>query len=235
MPLTDTAGLQKLGDLFLTIIKKNLDDEAYLWLIEKTGLVRSEEKHTQLNLTFSQLPRKSGKAVVEIPESDVSALSSLLPGFRLEGWSIDKLARVWLLMQLSSVDKEAYIKKINSLVSNAEMNELVALYAALPFYRYPEEWILFCESGIRSNIGLVLEAIMYDNPYPAEYLSEAAFNQLVLKAFFTEKDVTRIIGLTNRMNQALADTLADYVDERTAAQRTVEPNIYKLIELRNQI
>jgi len=56
---------------------------------------------------------------------------------------------------------------------------------------------------------------------------------LVLKAFFTEKDVTKITGLHSRINKALQDTLSDYVAERTAAHRTVEPNIYQLIELKH--
>ena len=63
------------------------------------------------------------------------------------------------------------------------MNELVALYSALPLLAYPEAWVHRCTEGIRSNIGPVLEAIMIANPYPSENLSEAAWNQVVLKAF----------------------------------------------------
>src|SRR5690606_25491827 len=137
------------------------------------------------------------------------------------------------LMQLNKVEKETYLKKINALFAAAEMNEEVALYSALPFYAYPEEWIAKCANGIRSNIGTVLEAIMYHNPFPARYLPEAYWNQLVLKAFFTEKDVNKITGLYERVNPALADTLSDYVLERQAAHRTVAPEIFKLIELTN--
>ena len=57
---------------------------------------------------------------------------------------------------------------------------------------------------------------------------------MVLKAFFTEKDVNNITGLKERSNQALTDTLSDYVQERLAAHRTVNPEIYKLIEQKNQ-
>ncbi|RZM01073.1 MAG: hypothetical protein EOO88_58185 [Pedobacter sp.] len=101
----------------------------------------------------------------------------------------------------------------------------------VPVYSYPEAWIHRCEEGIRSNIGTVLEAIMYHNPYPAKYLPESSWNQLVLKAFFTEKDVTKIIGISERKNRSLSETLKDYVEERQAAHRTVHPEIYKLIEL----
>lgn len=234
MLLTDIEGLNGLRDLFLQIIKRNLSGDALAWLESKASLIASEEKALQLNLSFSNLPRQTGKNGIQVEEEESLHMQSLLPGFSIDGWNIDRLSRVWLLMNLNTADKEGYFKKINGLFSTAEMNEEVALYSALPFYAYPEEWIAKCSSGIRSNIGTVLEAIMYQNPYPAQYLPEASWNQLVLKAFFTEKDVTKITGLYDRVNTALADTLSDYVLERQAAHRTVAPEIFKLIELTNQ-
>ncbi len=69
---------------------------------------------------------------------------------------------------------------------------------------------------------------MYFNPYPAKNLDEGAWNQLVMKAFFTDKNVNNIIGLDERVNQNLANTLFDYVQERWAAGRTVNPQIWRL-------
>jgi hypothetical protein len=105
----------------------------------------------------------------------------------------------------------------------------VALYTALPGLAYNEEWQNQCAEGIRSNIGNVLEAIMYNNPYPYKCLSEQAWNQLVMKAFFTDKDVRRIIGLDERTNKELASILADYAQERWAAHRTVHPQLWRLV------
>jgi len=110
------------------------------------------------------------------------------------------------------------------------MNELVALYSSLPVLAYPEEWKMLCADGIRSNIATVLEAIMLDNPYPAAYLDEAAWNQMVLKAFFTEKDIDRIVGLNQRNNKQLAATLFDYAQERIAADREVNNKLWSLVE-----
>ena len=232
--LLDTEGLKGLGSLFLKIIKRNLTGDALAWLENKAELIRSEEKALQLNLTFSHLPKQTGKHTIQQGPQEAEEITALLPGFSIEDWTIDRLSRVWLLIQIDAGNKEAYLKKVNGLFSAAEMNEQVALYSALPFYVYPEEWIARCENGIRSNIGTVLEAIMYHNPFLAYHLSEASWNQLVLKAFFTEKDVTKITGLHERINQALADTLNDYVQERLAAHRAVAPEIYNLIELTNQ-
>lgn len=234
MLLIDLEGIKSLNDLFLQIIRQNLRGDALEWLKTKVELIKTEEKSTQLNLTFSHLPRLAGKQPIVLHAEDKTKIAQLLPGFSLKEWTADRLSRVWLLMQLSDEYKETYIKKISGLFIGSEMNEQIALYSALPFLSYADEWVSRCEDGIRSNIGTVLEAIMYHNPYPAHFLSEGAWNQLVLKAFFTDKDVYCIVGLNERSNHALADTLSDYVQERLAAHRTVNPEIYKLIEQKNQ-
>ncbi|TJZ52523.1 hypothetical protein FAZ15_19230 [Sphingobacterium olei] len=229
--MVDIEKKKNLDKLFQQIIQQNLSSDAWAWLADKVERIKTEEKTLQLNLSFAQLPRMSGKNNLIVQPEDLAEIATLLPGFSLQGWTADRLARVWLLMQLPDVDKMVYLKKIKNLFTVAEMNELVALYSALPFLHYTEEWISTCEEGIRSNIGTVLEAILYHNPYPAHALSEAAWNQMVLKAFFNEKDVSQIPGLKTRANQALAHTLNDYVQERLAAHRTVHQEIYRLIEI----
>jgi hypothetical protein len=126
-------------------------------------------------------------------------------------------------------NEDIYVQSIDRLFPSAEMNELVALYSALPLLAYPERWKFRCTEGIRSNIGSVLESVICNNPYPSEYLNEEAWNQLVLKAFFTEKPVDQIIGLDRRANQRLANTLSDYAHERWAAGRNVNPLLWRLV------
>lgn len=230
MSLIDKEGIKSLDHIFRQIINRQLSADALTWLQGKADLVKKEEKSVQLNMAFAHLPKFSSKALVSPLPEEKDTIKRLLPGFSLDDWGLDRLCRVWLLMQVPANDPDSYFKKINGLFTAAEMNEQVALYAALPLLHYPEIWISRCEEGIRSNIGIVLEAIMYHNPYPAAYLPEASWNQLVLKTFFTEKDVNQIVGLMQRVNRALTDTLEDYVRERLAAHRNVLPKIYQLIE-----
>lgn len=217
----------KIKELLTTTIERNVSKEAYTWLLDKAAQTSGKNNY-QLNLTFSSIPRKTGKKEVVIEESDVKKINELLPGFSIQHWTIDRLCRVWLLMQLETDDKENYISKIENLFPQAEMNEQVALYSSLPLLAYPESWKMRCAIGIRSNIGTVLDAIMYHNPYPARYLDEPAWNQLIMKAFFTDKNVNKITSLDERANQNLANMLFDYVEERWAAHRTADPQIWRL-------
>lgn len=221
---------EKVIALFTSLIDRNANESGLLWLKEKGGLVSSEQGAEQLNITFSAIPRKLDKKIIEVKEEESRSLQEFFPGYSIKGWSLQRLCRVWLLMQVDTSNKENYLKKISTIFRTAEMNELVALYSSLPVLEFQEEWKMQCAEGVRSNIGIVLEAIMYDNPYPAEYLDEQAWNQMVLKAFFTEKNVKKIYGLEKRANKRLSETLKDYANERMAAKRSVNDQLWPLIE-----
>lgn len=220
---------KEFESLIHAIIGEHLATEAKQWLEEKAMLVREEKTASNLNLSFVTVPRKTGRQPVHITTDQQREIAEQIDGFSINGWPVDKLSRLWLLMQVNDSEKSIYINKIENLFKAAEMNELVALYASLPSFAYPEEWQLRCAEGIRSNIGNVLEAIMYHNPYPAKHLPEKAWNQLVLKAFFTDKNINSIIGVDERANKELASILIDYAHERWAARRTVNPHLWRLV------
>lgn len=218
---------EEVKTILTAIIRDHLSPETWSWLAEKSIL--GNQSIQQLNTAFVSVPRKTGKEVVHSTSQQKEGLSSARPHFTIENWSIDRVCRVWLLLHLDPAKKENYIHTIENLFLTAEMNELVALYSSLPVLHYPESWIHRCTEGIRSNIGIVLEAIICNNPYPSEQLSDAAWNQLVMKAFFTDKPIHKIIGLDLRANQELANILWDYANERWAASRTVNPQLWRCI------
>src|SRR4051794_20296762 len=217
-----------IENLFGEIIKQSVNEDAWNWAKERSLLLHSNATATQLNTAFTVASRKLGKKTIKVTTEQEKKIDTFLPGFSIHGWTTDRLSRVWLLINLNSADKDNYIRIIENIFKAAEMNELVALYSSLPFLAYPEAWKFRCTEGIRSNIGSVLEAIMYENPYPSKYLDEPAWNQMVLKAFFTEKSVERITGLDQRANERLASILFDYAHERWAAYRPVNPQLWRL-------
>lgn len=205
------------------IIAAHATPQALNWLQEQLQLLQEAKTTQRFNITFTAMPRFTGKQVISdthIPEAD---------NFFIYGYTLDRLARVWWLLQLHSEDRSRYIAAIEDLFSAADMNEQITLYGALPLLAYAEEWKLRTAEGIRSNIGGVLEAIMVHNAYPAKYLDEPAWNQLVMKAIFTDKPVHLITGLDERANPQLAQILRDYAHERWAAGRKINPMLWRLI------
>lgn len=214
----------------LTLIENQPNSErAVIWLREQAAAYKQKPTNAQFYRVFTAMPRFTGKAPVVISEEMKQEIGQLRPGFQLIDWTLDRLARVWWLLQYLPNDRAAYLKSIEELFRAAEMHELVALYSALPVLAFPEDWRFQATEGIRSNIADVQAAIMLHNPYPAEQFDEAAWNQMVLKAFFTDKDVSQITGLYARHNPRLTATLRDYAAERRAAGRTVSEQLVELI------
>lgn len=218
--------VQKIRDLFEVILQTNISSNGYSWLKEKITVLQNP---SHFNTTFVTLPRKTGKQVLNITDEQLREIANIRTGFSPAGWTADRLARVWIILHLDATDKQKYFNSIESLFRSAEVNELVALYSSLPLLAYPEMWMARCAEGIRNNIADVLRSVMCNNPYPSENLTEPAWNQLVLKAIFTEKPMDEIIGVDERSNEKLAKTLCDYAHERWAAHRSVNPQLWRCV------
>lgn len=215
----------KIGE----IIARHVTKEAWSWLNEKVSLIRSNENIQTFMVAFAATTRKTGKQPVILSESEMQEIQFIRPHLSVQHWPIDRLCRVWLLMHLDSSNQKEYVRIIENLFPTAEMHELTALYSALPVLAYPELWRARCAEGIRNNIADVLASIMCNNPYPSENLDEPAWNQLVLKAIFTEKPINQIVNIDQRANQSLANTLSDYAHERWAAHREINPLLWRCV------
>jgi len=196
------------------------EEKSYLEECEKTI---ADNYSTSFVRIFSSLSRKLNSSkdnLLSIVQSEDNPLI-------VENWTVLRLARVYLLSLIQD-QQEPYFSFIEKLFLYADMQELVALYSALNIYEFPRIWVERCKEGIRNNIGPVQEAIMEQNKYPALYLNEEAWNQLVLKSFFTGKDINKIYGLYDRNNINLANSIVDYIYERDSAKREINPMLWEL-------
>lgn len=173
---------------------------------------------------FSTLRRHlsfaSAERLVSVPAGESTPLL-------IADWDTVRFLRVWFLSLITD-EEEAYVKFVDDLFAYADMQELIALYSALPVLAYPERWVGRCQEGIRSNIGGVQEAVIEQTKYPFNHLDDEAWNQLVLKAFFTGKNILKIYGLFERNNASLASSVVDYIYERDSAKRDIHPILWHL-------
>ncbi len=145
-------------------------------------------------------------------------------------WTTDQAVRVRLVAALPAADPARWQVVVDRLFATASIEELVALYQGLSWYPHPDRLVLRAQEGIRHSATAVFAAVALDNDFPAAHLPEPAFNQLVLKAFFQGCDVDRIRGLESRLNPALGAMLRDYARERTAAKRTVDERVWRMVQ-----
>lgn len=205
------------------ILSQQLTQPERDWLQQK-----SQGTALEIMTAFVSAPRFLSRHIVGPSPEDALALTQAHQGFSVQNWDTIRLSRVWLLTCLDSTVEEAYVRHIETLFDTAEMNELVALYSALPLLAYPSQWLFKATEAVRSNVGDVFDSLVIHNPYPARHFTELAWNQLVLKTIFNDKPIHGIVGLEERANAKLALMLSDFAHERWAAGRSVAPEVWRL-------
>lgn len=203
-------------------------DAAVDWLDGRLNVVRGGDVQ-QLFLTFGLVPRRTGKADLALPKTELLKAEDARPGWDPSGWSVDAAARTLLVLSFPSDDSARYVETLDKLFGAGEVGELVALYQALPLLPHQEAHVARAAEGVRTNIKPVFTAIAHRNPYPAERLDEAAWNQMVLKCLFIGVPLAPVVGLDERVNVPLMRMLCDYAHERWAAGRSVSPELWRCV------
>ncbi|MGB3292785.1 MAG: EboA domain-containing protein [Phormidesmis sp.] len=202
------------------VLRQQLSRPAAEWLMQTLDQVANAQSVRPLLTGFSTASRQVGKADLER-----ELLNPDEHNFR--HWSTDQAARTLLLLTFPSGEAARYQQVVQRLLDNADVSEQVALYQSLPFLPYPESYCAQAVEGVRSAMTAVFEAIALRNPYPATYFDEPAWNQMVLKALFEGSELSAIEGLDQRANPQLAQMLCDYAHERWAANRPVNPQLWR--------
>jgi hypothetical protein len=219
--------MKKLKSYLQNILSYALDEKARLWLSQKLFELSDEFSEKKLYLTFSAVARFIPKNAIELIKAEEIAANELCEGWRPDTWTTQIAARALFLLQIPNDEAENYQKILHRLFDTAEVGELTALYASLPILPFAETHVAQCTEGIRTNMTVAFEAIALNNPYPARYLPENAWNQLFLKAVFTNRPIYKIQGVQQRANATLARMISDYAHERWAAGRIVTPEIWQ--------
>lgn len=191
----------------LATIQNYTTPKEWAWIESKTQNCTNKSLQT----AFVATPRFISKNTIDN--------QAIIEGLSVNQWTLDRLVRVYFLSLLDASDKDAYCQSIDALFETAENNEAVALVSALSILKFPDYWLLRATDAVRSNIGLIFDAIAFQNPYPMQYFSEAAWNQLILKCLFNDKPLHKILGLKERANETLTKNISDLAHERWAAGR----------------
>ncbi len=221
--------LTSVTNLLHNWVAQRVHPASLIWLDEKRQQIASGANVRVFFTAFSAVPRYTGKHDLELTKEDLEAATAARIGWVPSHWSVDQAARTLLVLTLPPDNAEKYLYTLEQVFNAADVGELVALYQALPLFPYPEQLRTRAAEGIRSNMTAVFNAVALRNPYPAEYLEDVAWNQMVLKALFVGSPLYLIQGIDQRANPELAKMLIDYAHERRAAKRSVSPELWRLV------
>ncbi len=202
------------------ILKSECTEKEYEWIQTKS---RQDPKAIRLAFVMahrqiSNVPVSAGRIkILDTPYS-----------IDLSQWSRDQLGRTFLVLSLERGDANKFYDEVQTIFKTADNRESQAIYAAMSLFSSPSIWIQRATEAIRSNVGLIFDAMAFNNPFPAMHFDDVAWNQLVLKTIFSDKSIWRITGLAERRNEQLARTLSDFAHERWAAGRTLPADVWFL-------
>ncbi|NJO93470.1 MAG: EboA family metabolite traffic protein [Hydrococcus sp. RM1_1_31] len=222
-------GLISITGLLYHWLSRQVEQDSLIWLDKKRRQISERSSESIFFTTFSAVPRYIGKQDLKLTQDDWKAIETIRPGWFPGNWSCDRVARILLLLALPQDNPDEYVQRIEQVFNAADVGELVTLYQALPLLPFPERYRLRAAEGIRSNMTDVFNAVALQNPYPAEYFDNIAWNQMVLKALFVGSPLNLIYGLEKRNNSDLSRMLIDYADERKAANRSVSRELWELV------
>ena len=208
-------------------LEARLPADGLAWLSEAAEKLR-QGSDTDLYRSVSLVARRIGKADLALSPAEMRQAAATREGWNPSDWSLDQAARIYLLLKSGS-DGAIFLRRLDQLCNTADVGELVAFYRGLPLYPDQSRYVLRAAEGIRTNMKAVFEAVAHRNPYPAEQLSEAAWNQMVLKTLFIGSTLHPVIGLDRRANPVLARMLCDYAHERWAAGRPISHELWRCV------
>ena len=208
------------------VLHRHLTPDANTWLDRQLGSIRSDFRARAFYLAFGACARHLGQDTVSFTEADYSSLAAVYPNFSATDWTTDELGRI-LLMTALPVDRNREV--LDDLFAAADYREAMALYRGLYFLDNAADFTGRAREGLRTNMTGVFDAIALDNPFPARYLSEDAWNQMVLKAMFMQRPMYRIYRIEDRKNAKLAAIFMDYAEERWSAHRPVSPELWRFV------
>ena len=208
-------------------LEARLPADGRAWLSEAAEKLR-QGSDTDLYRSVSLVARRIGKADLALSPAEMRQAAATREGWNPSDWSLDQAARIYLLLKSGS-DGAIFLRRLDQLCNTADVGELVAFYRGLPLYPDQSRYVLRAAEGIRTNMKAVFEAVAHRNPYPAEQLSEAAWNQMVLKTLFIGSTLHPVIGLDRRANPVLARMLCDYAHERWAAGRPISHELWRCV------
>ena len=195
------------------------------------GIEFQPSSRSELSKAYSKLARMLGSDRLEFAHQEFDA-ENATRFLAFQGRPHHEFGRaVLLLFALERIPAEEHVEFIHELFMRGDSSEQEALLRTLSLLPDAGRFLATAAEACRVNVQTVFEAIACETPYPSCYFPESNFNQLVLKAIFTGVALQRIVGLSDRVTQALKDMVSDHIRERTAAGRPVHEDVALIMNL----
>ncbi|MGA5066346.1 EboA domain-containing protein [Streptomyces exfoliatus] len=186
----------------------DLSTEQHAWLA--AALRSVQENPPGIDRFFAAAGRGCGRSVLTAaPE-------------KLADWTRDDAARALLLVALPP-HREAVVDAVARLYRSGDAAERRAVLRALPLLDIAGAAVPLVQDALRANDSRLITVAM--GPYAQAHLDQSSWRQGVLKCLFLGIPLTSVFGLAERVDTELVRMATAFAEERTAAGRTVPPDV----------
>ncbi|HHO59129.1 MAG TPA: hypothetical protein ENJ64_02720 [Thiotrichales bacterium] len=189
------------------------------------AIITSDDATESLGLYSAMAKRKLGDALLQ----QASPVDTNFSPLDIRHWHVADAGRLILLMSAILNAPQQTENLITAYYRMGDEAEHIALIHGLIFFAPADYLTTIALDAGRTNSLELLAALTLDNPYPASFYNEAAFNQMVLKGLFLGLAIERVVGIEQRANAELTRMCENYVVERENAGRSVPADIWLAI------
>ena len=182
------------------------------WLREASAAVAADG--TAIRSRFPMVGRKVGREPLDAAADPAD----------VHAWTIDDAARVLLLLAAGSAAEG----ELAELYRYGDAAERRGVLRSLPYLDIEDRGLSLVDDAIRTNDTRLIAAAL--GPYATEHLSDASYDQAVLKCVFVGVPITGLDGVPERVTPDGARMLAAFVHERVAAGRDVPSEVWIVID-----
>ena len=207
----------------LPLIQRAVPEAAFRAFAQQLEQIRPAWKLTQFLGTFSTAARTLGHYPLGADDTCVSTGAGELP---LAGMTTDCAGRVWLLTAVASAVPAELATVLEATYDEGDSLEKIAVVRSLSLLPFPERFVELARDAGRSNELSLFGALACNNPYPARFYSELAWNQLYMKAAFLDLPLSQMVGARERDNAELSRMALQYIEQQESAGRRFPAELF---------
>lgn len=206
------------------ILGDSLSEDTLTWVENKLDLIIKSKSAKELYLSYSLIAGKIDPA----KKPRIQGINQELKEYLIaQNADLLQIARIYLLIRVLESDIAYFSTKVANLIQVSDTGELETFLKFLILLPNASDYKQVGVEALRTNIGIIFDAIALNNPYPAIYFNDQQWNQMYLKAAFMQRNLGEIVDVEKRANGDLARIISDYAHERWAASRDIDPMFWR--------
>jgi hypothetical protein len=206
------------------ILGDSLSEDTLTWVENKLDLIIKSKFAKELYLSYSLIAGKIDPA----KKPRIQGINQELKEYLIaQNADLLQIARIYLLIRVLESDIAYFSTKVANLIQVSDTGELETFLKFLILLPNAGDYKQVGVEALRTNIGIIFDAIALNNPYPSIYFNDQQWNQMYLKAAFMQRNLGEIVDVEKRANGDLARIISDYAHERWAASRDIDPMFWR--------